>query len=484
MAVEIPQALAFDDVLLTPLHSAVLPSEVSLKAKLTRDIELNIPLLSAAMDTVTEARTAITMARSGGIGVIHKNMSIESQANEVRTVKKSESGLVLDPVTVESSDTLESALQLMEYHNISGLPVVEGKKCVGILTNRDVRFADQLSAPVSTLMTKKLITAKEGISTEQAKRLMHENRIEKLIVLDGNNHLLGLITIKDIEKTATFPNSAKDNSGSLLCAAAIGVGADSFERATALAAAGVDLLIIDTAHGHSKMVIDKVSEFRKLFPQLQLVAGNIATETAALDLINAGVDGVKVGIGPGSICTTRVVAGVGIPQLTAILNCAEICRKKGVALIADGGIKYSGDVVKALAAGANTVMIGSLFAGTDEAPGKTVLFQGRTYKSYRGMGSIGAMQQGSSDRYFQEGSGSDKLVPEGIEGRVPYRGALSAIIFQMMGGLRSGMGYVGAPDLDTLHQNAKFVQITASGLRESHVHDVVVTQEAPNYKTL
>lgn len=484
MSVDIPQALAFDDVLLTPQHSTVLPSEVSLTAKLTRDIEINIPLLSAAMDTVTEARTAITMARNGGVGVIHKNMSIEAQAGEVRAVKKSESGLVLDPVTVESSDTLESALGLMEYHNISGLPVVEGQKAVGILTNRDVRFADQLNAPVSTLMTKKLITAKEGISTEQAKRLMHENRIEKLIVLDGDQNLLGLITIKDIEKTATFPNSAKDNSGSLLCAAAVGVGEDAFERATALAEAGVDLLIIDTAHGHSKMVIDKVGEFRKLFPQLQLVAGNIATEHAALALVNAGVDAVKIGIGPGSICTTRVVAGVGIPQLTAILNCAEICRKRGVAIIADGGIKYSGDVVKALAAGANTVMIGSLFAGTDEAPGKTVLFQGRTYKSYRGMGSIGAMQQGSSDRYFQEGSGSDKLVPEGIEGRVPYRGALSAIIFQLLGGLRSGMGYVGAPDLDALHENAKFVKITSSGLRESHVHDVIVTQESPNYKSL
>ncbi len=484
MPVEIPQALAFDDVLLTPQHSSVLPSEVSLRAKLTRDIELNIPLLSSAMDTVTEARTAITMARNGGIGVIHKNMSIAAQASEVRTVKKSESGLVLDPVTVESSDNLESALRLMEYHNISGLPVVEGKKAVGILTNRDVRFADQLSAPVSTLMTKKLITATEGISTEQAKRLMHENRIEKLIVLDDQDQLLGLITIKDIEKTRTFPNSAKDNSGSLLCGAAVGVGEDAYDRASALTAAGVDLLIIDTAHGHSKMVIDKVREFRKMFPDVQLVAGNIATEHAAKALIDAGVDAVKIGIGPGSICTTRIVAGVGIPQLTAILNCAEACRKSGVALIADGGIKYSGDVVKALAAGANSVMIGSLFAGTDEAPGKTVLYQGRTYKSYRGMGSIGAMQQGSSDRYFQEGSGSDKLVPEGIEGRVPYRGALSAIIFQLLGGLRSGMGYVGAANLNALHENASFVQISASGLRESHVHDVIVTQEAPNYKTL
>ncbi len=480
----IREALTFDDVLLVPAASEVLPSDVELTTRLTTDLNLKIPLLSAAMDSVTEARTAITMAREGGIGVIHKNMSVESQASEVSKVKKSESGLIVDPITVGPNVPLADAVALMKHHDISGVPVVEGDRPVGILTHRDIRFAEDLSQAVSNLMTTDLITAPEGTSHEDAKRLMHENRIEKLIVVDGDGKLRGLVTIKDIEKREQHPNAAKDAHERLLVAAAVGVGKDCDERAEALVAAGVDVLVIDTAHGHSAGVIATVKSIRERYPDLQIVAGNIATAAAYDALVAAGANAVKVGIGPGSICTTRVVAGVGVPQLTAVLDCAAAAQKAGVPIIADGGIKYSGDIVKALAAGANTVMIGSLFAGTDEAPGQQVLYQGRTYKLYRGMGSIGAMRDGSSDRYFQEGGGSDKLVPEGIEGRVPYRGSLSANIFQMVGGIRSGMGYLGCPDIDALRTRPEFVRITASGLRESHVHDVIVTQEAPNYKTV
>lgn len=476
------QALTFDDVLLVPQASEVLPSEVSLQTQFTTDIALNIPIVSAAMDSVTEARTAIEMARQGGIGVIHKNMSIEAQAAEVKTVKKSESGIITDPITVGPEQALLEAVELMNQHSISGLPVVENQKAVGILTHRDIRFAADLSKPVSSLMTRELITAHENITPDVAKRLMHENRIEKLIVLGQNGTLKGLMTIKDIEKREQHPNSAKDSRGRLICAAAVGVGAESFERADALEEAGVDVLVIDTAHGHSRGVIDSVREFRARFANLQIIAGNVATSDGCAALIEAGVNAVKVGIGPGSICTTRVVAGVGVPQLTAVLDCVKASEGSGIPIVADGGIKYSGDIVKALAAGASTVMIGSLFAGTDEAPGETVIYQGRAYKMYRGMGSIGAMRRGSSDRYFQEST--DKLVPEGIEGRVPYRGSLAANVFQMAGGLRSGMGYVGAPDIQTLRTQCEFVRISSAGLRESHVHDVIVTQEAPNYKSV
>ncbi|MFU8802322.1 MAG: IMP dehydrogenase [Bradymonadaceae bacterium] len=479
-------ALTFDDVLLVPGASDVLPNAVDLSTKLTTDIDIRIPLLSAAMDSVTEARTAMTMSREGGVGVVHKNMSAEAQAKEVLKVKKSESGLILDPITVRADQPLAEAVALMQRYNISGLPVVDGKRAVGILTHRDIRFAVDLALPVSHLMTKDLVTAAEGISTETAKRLMHENRIEKLIVIDDERNLRGLITIRDIEMQARYPGAVKDSQGRLIVAAAIGVGADKNERADALVEAGVDILVIDTAHGHSSMVIKSVRELRERFPNMQLIAGNIATGEAAKALVEAGVNAVKVGIGPGSICTTRVVAGVGVPQVSAIMDCVEVTARAGIPIIADGGIKFSGDVVKALAAGASSVMIGSLFAGTDEAPGETVLYQGRAYKTYRGMGSIGAMRKGSSDRYFQEGvdSTSDKLVPEGIEGRVPYRGPLSSNVFQLLGGLRSGMGYLGCPDIESLKRDAKFVRITSAGLRESHVHDVIVTHEAPNYKTV
>lgn len=481
----IPEALTFDDVLLVPAASEVLPSDVELCSRLTTDIDLNIPILSAAMDSVTESDTAITMARQGGIGVVHKNMSPEAQATEVLKVKKSESGLILDPITVRASQPLAEAVGLMRKHDISGLPVVEGSRPVGILTHRDIRFAEDLSQTVANLMTRDLITASEGISHEEAKRLMHENRIEKLIVTDEAGSLKGLVTIKDIEKREQHPNAAKDAQERLLVAAAVGVGKDRDERVEALVDAGVDVLVIDTAHGHSAGVISSVREVRKRYPDLQIIAGNVATAAAYEALVEAGVNAVKVGIGPGSICTTRVVAGVGVPQLTAVMQCAAAADEKGVPIIADGGVKYSGDIVKALAAGGHTVMIGSLFAGTDEAPGEQVLYQGRAYKMYRGMGSLGAMRDGSSDRYFQESDGrSDKLVPEGIEGRVPYRGSLAANIFQMMGGLRSGMGYCGCPDIEALRTHASFVRITSSGLRESHVHDVIVTQEAPNYKTV
>lgn len=474
--------LTFDDVLLLPAQSEVLPHQVDLKTRLTTDIELKIPLLSAAMDSVTESGAAICMSRHGGIGVIHKNMSPEDQAKEVMRVKKSESALITDPITVHAEDKVSVALELMRRYDISGLPVVAGQTPVGILTHRDVRFVDDLEQPVSSLMTKKLIMAPESILPDEAKRLMHHNRIEKLIIVDERGHLKGLVTIKDIEKRETHPNSSKDEYGRLIVAAAVGVGKDRDERADALVAAGVDVLVIDTAHGHSLGVIESVRQLRQRFPYTQLIAGNVATAGATRALIDVGVNGVKVGIGPGSICTTRVVAGVGVPQLTAIMDCVEAAAASGVPIIADGGIKYSGDVVKALAAGANTVMIGSLFAGTDESPGEKILYQGRAYKMYRGMGSIGAMRQGSSDRYFQE-SATDKLVPEGIEGRVPYRGSLADNIFQLLGGLRSGMGYVGAAGIDRLREDAQFIQITSAGFRESHVHDVIVTKEAPNYRT-
>lgn len=477
-------ALTFDDVLLVPRASECLPHEVEIDAQLTTDIRLNIPLLSSAMDSVTESATAITMSREGGIGVIHKNMTIEQQAREVLAVKKAETGIVLDPITVGPGQPLAEALDLMKRHRISGLPVVEGSRAVGILTNRDIRFAQDLLAPVASLMTKNLITAAEDVDPEQAKRLMHENRIEKLIVLDDAGQLRGLLTIKDIVKREQHPNAAKDGFERLLAAAAVGVGKDGVERTEALVAAGVDVLVIDTAHGHSKGVLESVRNIRKMFPDLQIIAGNVATRDGYLALADAGVNAVKIGIGPGSICTTRVVAGVGVPQLTAIMDAADAAANRGIPIIADGGIKFSGDVVKAIAAGANTVMIGSLFAGTDEAPGETVLYQGRAYKMYRGMGSIGAMRAGSSDRYFQDNSSTEKLVPEGIEGRVPYRGPLSANIFQLLGGLRSGMGYVGAKNIDALRTESEFVKITAAGLRESHVHDVIVTQEAPNYKSV
>lgn len=476
--------LTFDDVLLVPAESAVLPHQVELSTKLTRNLTLPIPLLSSAMDTVTEARMAIAMAQEGGIGVIHKNFTPEQQAAEVLKVKKHESGIVVDPITVEPTAPLSKVIQLMREHGINGIPVVEGRMLVGIITSRDVRFEKNLDQQVSKVMTKKLVTAPEGVTQEKAIELLHSNRIEKLLVVNDRGELRGLMTIKDVEKHKVFPNAAKDSRQRLLVAAAVGVGADRDARIDALIKAGVDVIVVDTAHGHSRGVIEAVRDVRKNFKgSFELVAGNVATAEATKALIDAGVDAVKVGIGPGSICTTRVVAGVGVPQITAIDDCARAAQGSGVPIIADGGIKYSGDVVKAIAAGANSVMIGSLFAGTDETPGETFLFQGRKYKGYRGMGSLGAMNQGSKDRYFQEGAGSSKLVPEGIEGKVPYRGPLSEMVYQLLGGLRSGMGYIGAASIEELHKRARFVRISPAGLRESHVHDVIITREAPNYRT-
>jgi IMP dehydrogenase len=479
---EVRLALTFDDVLLQPAESSVLPRDVDLSTRLTRNLRLNMPLLSAAMDTVTEARTAIAMAQEGGIGVIHKNMTPEQQALEVMKVKKFESGMVVDPITVEPQVPLARAIELMRQYNISGIPVVQGRKLVGIVTSRDVRFVTDLGQKVEAVMTRKLVTGREGISQADAQRLLHEHRIEKLLIVDDQFELRGLITIKDMEKRRTRPNAAKDAKGRLLCAAAIGASADREARIDALTKAGVDVIVIDTAHGHSKGVIEAVRDTRKNFKGFELIAGNVATAAATQALIEAGVDAVKVGIGPGSICTTRVVAGVGVPQLTAIDDCAREADKHGVPIIADGGIKYSGDIVKALAAGASTVMIGSLFAGTEEAPGEVILYQGRSYKSYRGMGSMGAMKQGAKDRYFQSDVEAVKLVPEGIEGRVPYKGSLGMNIHQMLGGLRSGMGYVGCATIEELRTNAQFVRITSAGLKESHVHDVIITEEAPNYR--
>lgn len=481
---QLREALTFDDVLLVPAYSEVIPRDVDTTTRLTASITLRIPLVSSAMDTVTEAATAIRMAREGGIGFVHKNMSIEDQAREVTRVKKAESGIVVDPVTITPDRRLEAALALMRHHRISGLPVVDGeKRPVGILTNRDVRFERNLDQKVGDVMTRRLITVKDGVGLEGAKELLHKNRIEKLLVVDDAGRLKGLITIKDIEQAEAHPAAAKDELGRLRVGAAIGVGGDREARVDALLSAGVDLICIDTAHGHSRGVLDAVRDTRKNFPKLQLVAGNVATGEATRALIECGVDAVKVGVGPGSICTTRIVAGVGVPQLTAISDAVAAAKGTGVPIIADGGIKYSGDVSKAIAAGADTVMIGSLFAGTDEAPGEIILYQGRSYKSYRGMGSIGAMKEGSKDRYFQaDVETPQKLVPEGIEGRVPYKGPLRESIYQLVGGLRSSMGYLGCASIDDLRTKAKFVRISSQGLRESHVHDVIITKEAPNYR--
>lgn len=478
-----PLGLTFDDVLLKPAYSEVLPSQVQLHTRLTRRLKLNIPIVTAAMDTVTESRTAISMAREGGIGIIHKNMSIENQALEVIKVKKSESGMIVDPVTISPEKTIRDALAIMDRYRISGVPVTVRGKLVGILTHRDLRFESKLSRKVKELMTStNLVTVTENVSLEEAKVILHKHRIEKLLVVDKKNNLIGLITTKDIEKARQYPSAAKDANGRLLVGAAVGTGADSRERVRALVKAGVDVVVVDTAHGNSRGVIEAVRQIKEEFPDTEVIAGNIATPDAAERLILAGADGIKVGIGPGSICTTRIVAGVGVPQITAIGDCAAICQQYGVPLIADGGIKYSGDVVKAFVAGADCVMIGSLLAGTDEAPGDVIIYQGRSYKVYRGMGSLAAMKEGSSDRYFQGHVKEEaKLVPEGIEGRVPHRGSLSDIIYQLVGGVRSGMGYAGCATIEQLKQDGRFVQITAAGLRESHVHDVIVTKEAPNY---
>ncbi|MFB1481091.1 IMP dehydrogenase [Corallococcus sp. RDP092CA] len=479
---DIRLALTFDDVLLLPGESAVTPRDADLTTRLTRNIRLNVPLLSAAMDTVTEARTAIAMAQEGGIGVIHKNMTPEQQALEVLKVKKFESGMVVDPITIDPKAPLSRALELMKQHGVSGVPVVQGKRLVGILTSRDVRFEKNFSQKVEDVMTTKLVTGREGITQDDAQKLLHEHRIEKLLVVNEAYELKGLVTIKDIEKRRTHPYAAKDAKGRLLCAAAVGVSPDREARIDALVKAGVDIIVVDTAHGHSKGVIEGVRDTRKNFKGFDLVAGNVATAEGTRALIEAGVDAVKVGIGPGSICTTRVVAGVGVPQVTAVDDCAREADKHGIPIISDGGIKYSGDIVKALAAGASSVMIGSLFAGTEEAPGDVILYQGRSYKSYRGMGSLGAMKQGAKDRYFQSDVEAVKLVPEGIEGRVPYKGTLSMNVHQMLGGIRSGMGYVGCATIEELRTKANFVRITSAGLKESHVHDVIITEEAPNYR--
>ena len=474
------RALTFEDVLLVPQYSEVLPKEVSLETKLTRNISLKIPMVSAAMDTVTEYRAAIAMARLGGIGIIHKNMDIETQCKQVTKVKKSESGIIIDPIFVHPDATLAEADALMNEYKISGVPVVDGhNKLLGILTNRDMRFEKDMKKKADEVMTKMpLITAEKGISLDAAGDIMHKNKIEKLPIIDGDGFLKGLVTIKDIKKRIEYPNSNKDAFGRLVVGGAIGVG--QLDRAKALVDAGCDVLVLDSAHGHSKGILDTVRKIKETM-EVDVIAGNIATKEAVLSLIEAGADGVKVGIGPGSICTTRIVAGVGVPQISAIDECAQAARKHGVPVIADGGIKYSGDIAKALAVGASCIMAGSLLAGTEESPGDTIMFQGRQYKSYRGMGSIGAMQKGSNDRYFQEGTAADKLVPEGIEGRVPFRGSIAGIVHQMMGGLRSSMGYCGSESIEMFWDKAEFVEITSAGLKESHVHDVIITQEAPNY---
>jgi IMP dehydrogenase len=475
-------ALTFDDILLVPAKSSVLPGEVKLRTKLTRNIDINIPLLSAGMDTVTEARMAIAMAREGGIGIIHKNMSIEEQAKLVDTVKRSEHGVITNPFSLEPEATVAEADALMERYRISGVPIVRGPKLVGIITNRDIRFETNFQRKVSEVMTSEnLVTAPVGTTLDEALKILAAHRIEKLPLVDSDFNLRGLITIKDIEKSRMYPHSARDSQGRLLAGAAVGITADTVERVAALAAEKVDVVVVDTAHGHSRGVIAMVARLKREFPELEVIAGNVATAEATRDLIAAGADGIKVGIGPGSICTTRVVAGVGVPQVTAIINCTAAAQGSGVPIIADGGIKYSGDIAKALAAGADSVMIGSLLAGTDESPGALEIYQGRSYKVYRGMGSIGAMRAGSKDRYFQ--SGQKKLVPEGIEGRVPYRGSVADSVFQLMGGLRAGMGYCGAPDIPSL-KKAQFVRITNAGLQESHPHDVQITSEAPNYVKL
>ncbi|MCP0913458.1 MULTISPECIES: IMP dehydrogenase [Legionella] len=482
----IQQALTFDDVLLVPAHSTILPKEVSLKTRLTREIELNMPLISAAMDTVTESRLAIAMAQEGGIGIIHKNMNIHAQAEEVRRVKKFESGMVKDPISVPPSLTVQELLDVMAKHNFSGVPVVEGERLVGIVTSRDIRFETNLSLPVSAVMTPKerLVTVKEGASREEIRSLLHKHRLEKLLVVNDAFCLRGLITVKDIQKAKENPFACKDSSEQLRVGAAVGVGEGTDERVAALVDAGVDVIVVDTAHGHSQGVLDRVKWIKKNFPDVQIIGGNIATATAGMDLVAAGADAVKVGIGPGSICTTRIVTGVGVPQITAIANVAAGLKGQ-VPVIADGGIRFSGDICKALAVGANTVMLGGMFAGTEESPGEIELYQGRTYKGYRGMGSIGAMAQaqGSSDRYFQDAAqGAEKLVPEGIEGRVPYKGPVQTIIHQMLGGLRSCMGYTGCKTIKEMHEKVEFVRVTNAGMRESHVHDVSITKQAPNYQ--
>ena len=477
------EAYSFDDVLLLPNYSDVVPSDVNTSTRLTQNIDLNIPIVTAAMDTVTEALTAISVAREGGIGFIHRNMSVESQCLEVKHVKKSESGMIVDPVTTRPDVPIRDVLKLMEQYRISGVPVTEGKRLVGIVTNRDLRFETNLEKKVSEVMTKEnLVTVSEGIDLEESKTLLHKHRIEKLLVVKNDDQLTGMITIKDIEKIKKYPKSCKDSMGRLRVGAAIGVGADMEERATGLVKAGADVLLIDTSHGHSLNVINSVKRLKEMFADVEVIAGNVGTAKGAEELINAGVAAVKIGIGPGSICTTRIIAGVGVPQLTAILNCRSISNKTGIPIIADGGIKYSGDITKAIGAGAHCVMIGGLFAGTEESPGEKIIYQGRSYKSYRGMGSVEAMKQGSKDRYYQgDETDGDKLVPEGIVGRVPYRGTIAENIFQMVGGLKSGMGYVGCRTIEELREKARFIKISAAGLRESHAHDVIITKEAPNY---
>lgn len=480
------QGLTFDDVLLLPAASSIHPNDADTRTRVTREIELNIPILSSAMDTVTEAEMAIAMAQNGGLGVLHRNMSVAQQAEQVRRVKRFESGMVLNPITIGPDAPLSQALDVMEQNNISGIPVTEeGGKLLGILTNRDVRFAENPDTPVKELMTSEnLITVERSVSKEDAKKLLHKHRIEKLLIVDEGYNCIGLMTVKDIEKSRLFPNASKDADGRLLVAAAVGTGMSAYERAEAMVEAGLDILVVDTAHGHSANVLETVRSVRKLSKDLQIIGGNIATASAAEALIKAGVDGVKVGIGPGSICTTRVVAGVGVPQLTAIQDVAQFCKKSKVPVIADGGIKYSGDMAKAIAAGADCAMLGSMFAGTDEAPGDVILYQGRSYKTYRGMGSVGAMTRGSADRYFQGNvKEAQKLVPEGIEGRVPYKGPIGAVVHQLVGGLRASMGYTGCGTIGDMKEKAEFMQMTSAGYRESHVHDVTITAEAPNYRT-
>ena len=480
MAQIIKTAYTFDDVLLVPNKSEILPNEVSLKTKLTKKISLNIPLMSASMDTVTESKMAIAMAREGGIGIIHKNMTIAEQAMEVDRVKRQENGVITDPIFLNEDNTVKQALELMAKYRISGVPVTRGTKLVGIITNRDIVFETNYDKKINEVMTKSpLITAKEGTTLEEALEILKKHKIEKLPLVDDENNLKGLITIKDIEKAKAYPNAAKDSKGRLLCGASVGITNDMMERVEALVKANVDVITLDTAHGHSKGVIEGVRKIKSVYPELQIIAGNIATAEAVRDLVEAGADCVKVGIGPGSICTTRVVAGVGVPQLTAVMDCVEEGRKYGVPVIADGGLKYSGDIVKALAVGAQVCMMGSMLAGCEESPGETEIYQGRTYKVYRGMGSLAAMEKGSSDRYFQ--NGTKKFVPEGVEGRVAYKGPVADTLFQLLGGIKSGMGYLGAPTLDDLYENAKFVVQTSSGIRESHPHDINITKEAPNY---
>jgi IMP dehydrogenase len=481
------EALTFDDVLLVPAHSTVLPRDVNLKTQLTRDIYLNIPILSAAMDTVTEARLAIALAQEGGIGIIHKNMTIDQQANEVSKVKRFESGVIKDPITVSSNATIRDVIALTRQHNISGVPVVNGGELIGIVTSRDLRFETHMDALIDSAMTpkEKLVTVQEGASKEEVVGLLHKHRIEKVLVVNDAFQLRGMITVKDIQKAKDYPQACKDSHGRLRVGAAVGTGEGTEERVAALVAAGVDVVIVDTAHGHSQGVLDRVRWVKTNYPDLQVIGGNIATAEAALALVEAGADAVKVGIGPGSICTTRIVAGVGVPQITAVDNAVQALKGMGVPVISDGGIRFSGDVAKIIATGASAVMLGGLLAGSEEAPGEVELFQGRSYKSYRGMGSLGAMaqQEGSSDRYFQESSESEKLVPEGIEGRVAYKGSMINIIHQLMGGLRASMGYTGCESIEEMHHKAKFVRVTNAGMRESHVHDVTITKEAPNYRT-